>query len=165
MKSFLVSAALFAGLVVAQAGKLPSCAQSCVDKYTTGDGIAGCGQLEVKCICSNENFLDGIACCLEDQCDQEGIAAAIKYAGQICSSAGVDVPDEVVCKDKGSGSSTSADSTGTSTGTNTEGSASTPTESSGSAETTEGAASNDNAASRGSAAGLLGAAMAMLVAL
>ncbi|KAF4461917.1 cell wall [Fusarium albosuccineum] len=143
MKFYVFAYVLLAGFAAAQQEKLPSCAQPCINKYTTGDGIAGCGQFDFKCICGNQDFLDGIACCLEDECDASGRAAAVKYAGQICSSAGVDVPDEVVCKNT------------TSTGT--------PTASSGSAATTS--ADSGNGASRGSAVGLLGAAMAVLAAL
>ncbi|KAF4981499.1 hypothetical protein FDECE_17686 [Fusarium decemcellulare] len=151
MKFHVFASVLLAGFAAAQQEKLPSCAQPCVNKYTTGDGIAGCGQFQFKCICSNQDFLDGIACCLEDECDASGRAAAVKYAGQICSSAGVDVPDEVVCKNT------------TSTGTATDTATGTPTASSGSAATTS--ADSGNGASRGSAVGLLGAAMAVLAAL
>ncbi|EEU48556.1 uncharacterized protein NECHADRAFT_98798 [Fusarium vanettenii 77-13-4] len=178
MKSTLFIAALFAGLASAQQDKLPTCAQPCVDKYTTGKGIAGCGQFDFKCICSNESFLDGIACCLEGECDDKGKQAAVDYAKKICSTSGVDVPDEVVCKDSAkesantsasaasaSGSNTAASDTasGTASGTaaaTTETGTSTETSGSGAAETSS--ADSGNGASRGTAAGLLGAVMMAL---
>ncbi|KAF5973812.1 CFEM domain-containing protein [Fusarium coicis] len=154
MKLSVFTSVLLAGLVAAQQEKLPKCAQPCVDKYTTGGGVAGCGQLDVKCICSNKNFLSGIACCLEDKCDAAGKETAVKYAKQICSTAGVtDLPDEVTC-DKSAAS-------GSATGT--------PTSSASSSQTTPASASasgdSGNAAAREGTAGVLGVVMAMLFAL
>ncbi|KAM0427525.1 hypothetical protein ACHAPT_007485 [Fusarium lateritium] len=169
MKSTLFIAALFAGLASAQQDKLPTCAQPCVDKYTTGKGIAGCGQFDFKCICSNESFLDSIACCLEDECDDKGKDAAVDYAKKICSTSGVKVPDEVVCKDSAK-ESANANASGSSaaasgTATETESGSSTATKSSGSDSAETSAADSGNGASRGTAAGLLGAVMAMAIAL
>ncbi|KAJ4314980.1 hypothetical protein N0V84_008606 [Fusarium piperis] len=163
MKSTLFIAALFAGLASAQQDQLPRCAQPCVNRYTTGSGIAGCGQFDFRCICSNESFLDGIACCLEGECDDAGKQAAVDYAQQICSTSGVDVPNEVVCRNStstsasASGSNTAASRTAAATGTSTETSGSDP------AATTS--ADSGNGASRGTAAGVLGAIMAMAIAL
>ncbi|RSL49246.1 hypothetical protein CEP54_012525 [Fusarium duplospermum] len=176
MKSTLFIAALFAGLASAQQDKIPTCAQPCVDKYTTGKGIAGCGQFDFKCICSNESFLDGIACCLEDECDDKGKEATVDYAKKICSTSGVEVPDEVVCKDSAkesantsasaasasaSASNTAASdaSSGTAAAT-TETGTSTETSGSGAAETSS--TDSGNGASRGTAAGVLGAVMMAL---
>ncbi|KAF4962710.1 hypothetical protein FSARC_9271 [Fusarium sarcochroum] len=153
MKLSIFTSVVLAGLVAAQQEKLPTCAQPCVDQYTTGKGVAGCGQFDFKCICSNKSFLSGIACCLEKECDKAGRESAVKYAKQICSTAGVkDLPDEVTC-DKSAAS----------------GSASTPTSSASSSETSSADSSSStddsgNAASRG-AAGVLGVAAAMLFAL
>ncbi|KAM0564248.1 hypothetical protein ACHAPJ_000458 [Fusarium lateritium] len=160
MKLSVFTSVLLAGLVAAQQEKLPTCAQPCVDQYTTGSGVAGCGQFDFKCICSNKSFLSGIACCLEKECDKAGRESAVKYAKQICSTAGVkDLPDEVTCdKSAASGSASSDASSG----------ASTPTSSASSSETSsaDSSSSSDsgNAASRG-AAGVLGVAAAMLFAL
>ncbi|KAF5616651.1 cell wall protein [Fusarium sp. NRRL 52700] len=150
MKLSVFTSVLLAGLVAAQQEKLPTCAEPCVTKYTTGGGIAGCGQLDVKCICSNKDFLSGIACCLEDKCDASGKEAAVKYAKQICSTAGVtNLPDEVTC-DKNAASGT-------------------PTSSASSSQTTPATSSaggdSGNAAAREGAAGVLGVVMAMLFAL
>ncbi|KAH6957652.1 hypothetical protein BKA56DRAFT_502641 [Ilyonectria sp. MPI-CAGE-AT-0026] len=183
MKSSIFSLALAAGLVAAQTGKLPSCATSCITKYTTGDNIAGCGQLDIKCICSNADFLDGIACCLDAACDATGKSAAVEYAQQMCSTAGVTVPDEVVCKDSASSKSESASKSASTSATESAASetasraaasdstASTNAETTGTetASATESVAtataSTDAATGLSSAGGLLGAIMAMLVAL
>ncbi|KAF4425175.1 cell wall protein [Fusarium austroafricanum] len=155
MKLSVFTSVLLAGLVAAQQEKLPKCAQPCVDKYTTGGGVAGCGQLDIKCICSNKNFLSGIACCLDEKCDAQGKETAVKYAKQICSTAGVtDLPNEVKC-DKSAAS-------GTNSG------ASTPTSSAGSSQTSAAGSSGSSkgsAAAREGATGVLGVVMAMLFAL
>ncbi|WYZ42884.1 hypothetical protein EsH8_VI_000583 [Colletotrichum jinshuiense] len=105
-----------AGLAVAQDTALPTCAQGCVNQYITGSAIAGCGQLDIKCICTNSGFLDGIACCLAGACNQVDQDAAVKYAKDICTTASVAVPDQVVCKS----SNASASATGaTASATNT----------------------------------------------
>jgi hypothetical protein len=61
-------------------------------------------------VCSNEEFLDGIACCVDEACDAEGKDATLKFAAQICSTQNVEVPDKVECKSKASGTSTSSPS-------------------------------------------------------
>lgn len=166
MKSAIYSIVLVAGLAAAQSNQIPSCATTCVSQYTSNSRIADCGQFDVKCICSNEEFLDGIACCLEDACDEEGRKAAVNYAKSICTSSGVTVPDEVVCK--GSGSSTSRSSTQSSTtgsaavATNTDDDDSaTSTAASEAAATTT---SEPNAAVKGGV-GILGAALAVIAAI
>ncbi|KAF9761912.1 hypothetical protein IL306_003632 [Fusarium sp. DS 682] len=155
MKLSVFTSVLLAGLVAAQQEKLPKCAQPCVDKYTTGGGVAGCGQLDVKCICSNKDFLSGIACCLEDKCDSASKETAVKYAKQICSTAGVnDLPDQVTCNNN--------TASGSASGTTT------PTSSAGSSQTSAAGSAggnSGNAAAREGAAGVLGVVLAMLFAL
>ncbi|TIC93879.1 GPI-anchored CFEM domain protein [Colletotrichum higginsianum] len=104
-----------AGLAVAQTD-LPTCAQGCVNQYTTGNAIAGCSNLDIKCICSNAGFLDGIACCLASACPAAEQENAVKFAKNICTGAGVTVPDQVVCK-SGNASSSGSPATATQTGT------------------------------------------------
>ncbi|CCF46180.1 hypothetical protein CH063_15012 [Colletotrichum higginsianum] len=107
-----------AGLAVAQTD-LPTCAQSTpqVAMFTfVGNAIAGCSNLDIKCICSNAGFLDGIACCLASACPAAEQENAVKFAKNICTGAGVTVPDQVVCK-SGNASSSGSPATATQTGT------------------------------------------------
>lgn len=92
--SFVVLAG--ASLVAAQNG-LPTCAESCVSNFTTGQEIGGCNSLDIKCICSQQTFLSDIACCLAGACDAADQQTAIGYAQNICGTAGVTVPSSVVC--------------------------------------------------------------------
>ncbi|KAK2000774.1 hypothetical protein LX36DRAFT_654026 [Colletotrichum falcatum] len=110
MKFSVAVAIALAGLAAAQTD-LPKCAQGCVTQFTSGNAIAGCSNLDVKCICSNENFLDGIACCLAGACPEAEQKTAVKYAQNICTGAGVSVPDQVVCKTANASASASASQT------------------------------------------------------
>ncbi|CAM1506852.1 Fc.00g064930.m01.CDS01 [Cosmosporella sp. VM-42] len=168
MKSAIFSIALLAGLVAAQSNSVPSCAAPCLNEYTSGNNIAGCKNGAVKCICENDDFLDGIACCLDQRCDEKGKAAAVKFAQQICSTAGVTVPDEVVCKnttstESGSATESAASETASGTATGTADSASSGT---GSATDAAVSSSTSPGAAAGLAAeGVLGVVAAMLLAL
>ncbi|TDZ21885.1 GPI-anchored CFEM domain protein [Colletotrichum sidae] len=126
---FAVVAIALAGLAGAQDTQLPSCAQDCVNRYTTTSAIAGCSQLDIKCICSNSAFLDGIACCLAGVCPQSDQDTAVRFAKNICTGAGVAVPDQVVCKNAtstGGTQSGGATQTATPTAANTAAATSTP---------------------------------------
>lgn len=81
----------------------------CINDATVGDQIAGCGQGDIKCVCENDQFLDNIACCLSSACDEEGKDQAVSFARQICTGAGVEVPDEVVCTNPSDASKTGDD--------------------------------------------------------
>ncbi|GKT40047.1 GPI-anchored CFEM domain protein ARB_01017 [Colletotrichum spaethianum] len=109
MKFSAVAIAL-AGLAVAQTD-LPACAQDCTNQYTSGNAIAGCSNLDIKCICSNSGFLDGIACCLTKACPPADQETAVKFAKNICTGAGVAVPDQVVCKSANASASASGSQT------------------------------------------------------
>ncbi|KOS16777.1 Cell wall protein 1 [Escovopsis weberi] len=102
--SALVSLAVAViGASAAVTDGLPSCAKSCVNDYV-GVGstsiIAGCKALDVACICSNSNFISDLSCCLSDACGEADQKAAVEFAAQICSSAGVKTPNQVVCDKK-----------------------------------------------------------------
>ncbi|RAL63131.1 hypothetical protein DID88_004213 [Monilinia fructigena] len=82
--AFTVTTVL-AGLTSAQNG-LPTCAQSCVTQYTSGSQIAGCANLDIACICSNDSFLSGIACCLAAACEAADEQIAVAYAQNLCKT-------------------------------------------------------------------------------
>ncbi|KAH7328727.1 hypothetical protein B0I35DRAFT_404052 [Stachybotrys elegans] len=157
-----VSLILLAGWAMAQS-TIPSCAAPCVTQFTTGGQIAGCQQLDVECICSNADFLEGIACCVAERCDASEQRDAVQYAQQICTAAGVTVPDEVVCRNSSSSESASA-SDAASTATDETASATELTTATGTATTTS-TATPDAAAGLAGSGSLFGAAVALLLAL
>ncbi|GAB1318698.1 hypothetical protein MFIFM68171_08908 [Madurella fahalii] len=91
----LISLAL-AGSAVAQLDQLPPCARECAEEFLTGD-VGGCG-IDIPCICGNDQFLGGIACCLADDCDAAAQSTAVSVALALCSGAGVTgLPTAVSC--------------------------------------------------------------------
>ncbi|KKY38705.1 putative cfem domain-containing protein [Diaporthe ampelina] len=114
-----LSAAIFAGLTVAQFNGLPTCAQGCASQFFSGGSYAGCGT-DPKCICANEDFIGNVACCLVGACSEADQQSALTFAQQICSANGVDVPDQVSCS---TASGASATATGTPSGSSSSGSA------------------------------------------
>ncbi|KAL6873072.1 hypothetical protein J3F83DRAFT_600126 [Trichoderma novae-zelandiae] len=147
MKASVLSLVFLSGLAAAQ---IPDCATGCVTKYTTGTSIAGCGQLDIACICKNSDFLNGIACCLASACDKDSQEQAVQYAKQICSSAGVSTPDDVVCNEKPASETGSATESATQSATATDDSSSTAT--TGSSDSTTAESSETTAADDSSTA-------------
>ncbi|KAL2139704.1 hypothetical protein VTI28DRAFT_4837 [Corynascus sepedonium] len=97
MKTIAALSLALAGVVVAQGGlDLPTCAQSCASSFLSG-GIGDCGR-DVKCICSNKEFIDEIACCLAGDCSASDQDKAVSVALNLCKGAGVtDLPSSVTC--------------------------------------------------------------------
>lgn len=114
-------AILLAARALAQIS-LPRCAQSCVTQYTSGSTIGGCNSLDIACICSNNDFLSNIACCVARVCDQADQQATISYAQQLCALDGVtNLPTDASCSSSSSSSSSasSASSASSTKGTST----------------------------------------------
>lgn len=144
--SIVAITAVLAGLTSAQNG-LPTCAQSCVTRYTSGSEIGGCTNLDVACICSNSSFLSGIACCLADACEAADEATAVAYAQNLCRTAGVtNLPSAVSCASTASSTASGASSSAT-------GASSSTTSGSAGATTTSGTSTASGAGVSGSSTG------------
>ncbi|KAG9242381.1 hypothetical protein BJ878DRAFT_175417 [Calycina marina] len=114
MKATFLAAAFAAitSVCTAQApAGLPSCAQGCVVKFTSGSSIGNCQSSDAKCICSSSSFLGDISCCLTSVCSADDQQTAIDYAVSFCKISGVTgLPTAVVCSSSTAGG-TSASST------------------------------------------------------
>ncbi|GAB0137150.1 hypothetical protein EsDP_00005430 [Epichloe bromicola] len=124
MKSTFITLALATGFAAAQLNqldKIPKCAYSCVTSYITGSDIAGCKPADIACVCSNKDFISGISCCLEKDCQKDDIQSTIKFASGICNASGIKTPTELVCNKNAasSGASTSTAASRTQNGTGT----------------------------------------------
>merc|ERR1712093_448198 len=100
--TLLAVASALVSLTIAQgvSGSIPSCAQPCLNQFTSNGGstIAGCNRIDAACICSNKDFLSGIACCLVDKCNAEDQQAATDYALAFCKANQVTgLPTAVSC--------------------------------------------------------------------
>lgn len=150
----------FVGLAAAQLEGLPTCAQGCVTQFTTGSNIGGCPQLDVKCICSSEDFLSGIACCLASACSAADQKTAVQFAASLCQTQGVTVPSSVSCSTT---AMTSMSMTGSMTMTGN--ATTTATQTSRPASTTPAAASQNVAPKPGAGSGVTGLFGAIIAAL
>ncbi|KAI8956341.1 hypothetical protein F4801DRAFT_12956 [Xylaria longipes] len=98
MKLAIVTLALASGVVAQDLGALPDCAKGCLAEFTTGSQIGDCARLDAKCICANNAFINGIACCLAGVCDADDQKKAVDFARSFCSTQGVtDLPQSVTC--------------------------------------------------------------------
>ncbi|KAM0701281.1 hypothetical protein Q7P35_011642 [Cladosporium inversicolor] len=139
----LTAVALLSTLAAAQIPGLPTCATSCV-----GTSFGSCGNLDVKCICSNTELLSGLACCVSTACEAADQEKTIQFANSLCGGQGVNnLPQSATCA-AGAASSTAAAS-GTSS---SDSSASATSSASGdsSASSTSSAASESTASSESS---------------
>ncbi|ROW16709.1 hypothetical protein VPNG_01531 [Cytospora leucostoma] len=136
---------VLAGLSVAQYSGLPSCAESCAAEQFQSGSYAGCGT-NPKCICSNQDFLGTISCCLVDACDAADQAKAITFAQAICQANGVTVASTASCSTAAASSTASGSAASTSASTTATGTA-------GSSTSTADSAASGGATSSGSAAG------------
>ncbi|KAI9779887.1 MAG: hypothetical protein M1816_003312 [Peltula sp. TS41687] len=108
MKSTLAALLItgFSTVIAAQSlADLPKCAQGCVGSSVS---VPGCQSFDIRCICSNRDWLQGVACCLAKACSSEEQANAVKFAGSFCATAGVTVPNQVTCPSAAAGSSSAA---------------------------------------------------------
>jgi cobalamin biosynthesis Mg chelatase CobN len=133
--------------------------------FTSGNQIGTCGNLDIQCICSNSSFLSSIACCLASACDAADQQAAVAYAKQICTTAGVTVPNAVSCVSSSttatatSAVSSAGSPTGPSTGTSVASSTSTAEASATSASATSASATSASATKNAGIQNAAGAGM------
>lgn len=78
-------------------------------QFSTETQIGECANLDIKCICSDTEFLNNMACCLAESCDLADQSAAVLYAQQICSTVGVRVPSQVACSSASASATSSAE--------------------------------------------------------
>nr|VWO96518.1 GPI-anchored CFEM domain protein B [Ganoderma boninense] len=82
MKLALLSAAL-AALVCATQAQISPCIQGCL---TTAQSQAGCGALDISCMCKSTKFQADMLSCLKAKCTAADLAEAKKYEAQFCGS-------------------------------------------------------------------------------
>lgn len=136
-------------LLLHYSSKADSMQRPCLNEYIGSGTIAGCSALNVTCICSNQSFLGGVACCLAASCDAADQQAATNFADSLCKANGVDVPTAVSC-------TSTAASTGSSTGSQSSTSASVAATTSSTPSTTSSSATTKSTSNAGAqyAAGL-----------
>ncbi|RAL09464.1 CFEM domain-containing protein [Aspergillus homomorphus CBS 101889] len=97
MKFYNTAIAFLSALasVVAQGmDSLPPCARECA----TGAIPKTCQLIDVGCICGTKSFISDMSCCVAKSCSPEDEKAALAFAVQLCSGAGVTgLPSSASC--------------------------------------------------------------------
>ncbi|KAF2474754.1 uncharacterized protein BDR25DRAFT_301396 [Lindgomyces ingoldianus] len=97
--------ATLSSLGLAQLDQLPKCAQTCF-----GNNLGGCNALDFKCVCSNSALIAGLSCCVSQTCTPTEQESTIKVAVQLCNAYQVSVPTSASCAASQTGASTAAPS-------------------------------------------------------
>ncbi|KAA8905563.1 hypothetical protein FN846DRAFT_950453 [Sphaerosporella brunnea] len=114
-----------AALVNAQFDGLPTCAQTCAMSGMNANS-SGCKTGDIKCICSDKNFMETINSCIQTVCSKADQEKTITFAEALCKKAGAEIPSSVIssltahetapASASASGSGHHASATATSTG-------------------------------------------------
>ncbi|KAM5351909.1 hypothetical protein ACJ41O_004632 [Fusarium nematophilum] len=92
MKSMFLTVFGLAAAVAAQsADDLPQCGQTCAANMIS-EGKSrelGCDTGDVRCLCTNQNFIYGIRDCSRAICNDEQAAQVLEYGLEVCRRAGV----------------------------------------------------------------------------
>ncbi|KAK5173465.1 uncharacterized protein LTR77_002146 [Saxophila tyrrhenica] len=115
MYTYIAALALLASSVLAQNPGIPTCAFDCVTGY------GGCGQFDYQCICSNQDYIAQMACCVSKNCDKADQDSTLEFANALCAGQDVNnLPQTATCASTASSaSSTSGSTASTSTASNT----------------------------------------------
>lgn len=92
-------------------GTVPQCAQTCLSNSTNTQ--TACSDLDIKCLCSNQQYVNSLSCCLATNCDATDQSSkfsdsclvssansgteAILFNQQECASVGETAPGFVGC--------------------------------------------------------------------
>ncbi|KAL2039104.1 hypothetical protein N7G274_008153 [Stereocaulon virgatum] len=92
MQLTLTTAALFAGLVVAQdlslINQLPNCGKTCINNMLGKAQSLGCQPNDIACLCKNMDFGNGVHDCSAESCPQGTDINTITSTGmQFCAAA------------------------------------------------------------------------------
>jgi len=86
MKYSVAIVALAATAVSAQLSAIPQCALTCA---ISSLGSTGCGQTDIKCICTATSFIAALTPCVQAACSAADLAKTITAAEGLCLQAGV----------------------------------------------------------------------------
>ncbi|EXJ78801.1 hypothetical protein A1O1_09203 [Capronia coronata CBS 617.96] len=115
MKSFTISAAVALALALPAIAQditsLPQCAQSPI---LNAISASGCPLTDIKCICGNDNFIDGLLNLIPTLCTVDEVSTTEDFAVQLCSAYDVTLdlpPAASLVASASGGAATSAAST------------------------------------------------------
>jgi hypothetical protein len=65
-------------------GTVPQCAQICLSNSTNTQ--TACSDLDIKCLCSNQQYVNSLSCCLATNCDATDQSSKLCRLPLICQS-------------------------------------------------------------------------------
>lgn len=91
MKSVVVALSLVAAVAAQDLAALAQCGQTCANNMMSPAKVAelGCKSNDLKCLCSNVNFLYGLRDCSRAICSEQDANKVVEYGMKACHGAGV----------------------------------------------------------------------------
>lgn len=84
---------------------------TCINKYVVNNSIAGCGALDYKCVCTNQQFLSDVSCCVFKGCTPDKQQGIIDFAHNICGPDATALPTKATCAPSATGAPNTASGT------------------------------------------------------
>ncbi|KAG5979437.1 hypothetical protein E4U55_005171 [Claviceps digitariae] len=93
MKSVVVALSMIAAAAAQDLSSLAQCGQTCANNMMAAGKAEelGCKVNDVKCLCSNVNFMYGLRDCSHAICSQQDANQVVAFGMKVCESAGVAV--------------------------------------------------------------------------
>lgn len=76
---------------------LPQCAQDCLGDSTAEKAQGGCSAIDIKCLCSNTQYINVLACCLDTKCSADDQKKAVDFNSGLCKRVNITIPNFLGC--------------------------------------------------------------------
>ena len=76
---------------------LPKCAQDCLGDAAAVQAQGGCSAIDIKCLCSNVQYVNVLACCLDTKCSPEDQKKAVTFNSNLCQRVNITIPNFLGC--------------------------------------------------------------------
>lgn len=96
---------------------LPQCAQDCLNDSAAEQAQGGCSAIDIKCLCSNSQYVGVLACCLDTKCSADDQKKAVDFNSGLCTRVNVSIPNFLGCSPGSNPFSNSTDQADTSNAT------------------------------------------------
>ena len=76
---------------------LPRCAQDCLGDSASEKAQGGCSAIDIKCLCSNTQYINVLACCLDTKCSADDQKKAVDFNSGLCKRVNITIPNFLGC--------------------------------------------------------------------
>ena len=94
---------------------LPKCAQDCLGDSAAEQAQGGCSAIDIKCLCSNVEYVNVLACCLDTKCSADDQKKTVTFNSGLCQRVNITIPNFLGCAPGHNPFSNSTNTTSTST--------------------------------------------------